>query len=216
MGEGDEGACAEVAEGALALGGGEVGENFLFVGLARVFGEETEEGLGGCVRLDICAPAEDLTACGDEFTGLVVAPDCGPAALCGAHEDLLVAHGFRDAEEVENVFDFRVFVLGADADCAAHDEVDHAALGGVIGDIDVEVVGALLGTGAGELPGVEDRRPVYVVRRVRLDEIGWVIRGSKRHVDCRCGDWLEGDGLLREGGDARKLAVHGEEIEVQL
>ena len=65
LGDGDVRAYAEVTESGLALGGGEVEENLLFVGYCGVFGEEVKEGFCGWVALDVGAPGEELAPCGN-------------------------------------------------------------------------------------------------------------------------------------------------------
>ena len=91
LSNGDMRTCADVAEGGLALGGGEVEKNFLFIRRVGVFGEEAEELLGGWIALDVRAPGQELTTGCDEFAGFLVAPYCWPATTFRLKEDLLIS-----------------------------------------------------------------------------------------------------------------------------
>lgn len=169
--DGNVRAGANIAESALALGGAQEHENLLLILVGGMLTKDSEERLGRRVRLKISAPSEHITAGRHELARLLVAPDCGPAAGGCAHEGGLVAEETGDQEAVEDVLNNVLAVGSNDANGAADLEVI-GLLVGVIGDIQVKVIGALLSTNLCEFARSMDLGGVDVIGRMRLDKLG--------------------------------------------
>lgn len=78
--------------------------------------------------------------------------------------------GWRDAEDVEDFIDSVEVVWRTDADRATNTEIDTCGFLGIIGDVEVEVVGAFFSTRLGEFARIIDFGGENAVGRVRSDK----------------------------------------------
>lgn len=170
LGHGDMRTGSEIAEDALTFGGAEEEEDFLFGGGSGVFGEETEEGFGWGVGLDVGAPGYEVPAGGDEFAGLVVAPDCGPPSAFCFEEDGTVAKVAGYKKLVEEFINYGGFVRCHDSNCSTDFEI-YTEFFGIICHVEVEMIRSLLCARTREFSSTPDLRRVDIIWRMRLDKI---------------------------------------------
>ncbi|KAI6776188.1 hypothetical protein HG530_000133 [Fusarium avenaceum] len=163
------GSATEVGEDASALVGTKVHKNLLFVGSSGVLSNYAEKLLGWSIGLNIGGPGEELTAGSDEFSGLLVAPDSGPAALGGLHENRLITLEARDHKSVEDFIHRNFIVGGHDANGTTDLEVEDL-LWRIVGNIEVEMESSLLGTRLSELASVVNPGWVNIMGRLFFDE----------------------------------------------
>lgn len=177
-------ASSEIAECVLAFCGGQVVEDFGFVGRRVVLCEKTEECFGGWVRLDVCAPSQDGSTGGDKLSRLFLAPHGRPATSGRLQQHRFVTDEFWDGQEVHQFLDHALLVRSHDANCTSDAKVD-TGFDGVIGNIEVEMVCSFFSTRPRQLSDTENLCAVYIVRGVGLHEGGRV----DACVDVRNGMW---------------------------
>jgi hypothetical protein len=167
--EGGVGTTTEVGEDAGTFIRAEILKDLLLVRGGGMLRDDTEQLLSRSIRLNVGGPCKELTACSDELASLLVTPDSRPTTLGCLHKNRLVTLEAWDHESVKNLINRNLVIRGHDTNGAANLEVEDF-LRRVIGNIEIEVEGSLLGTRLGELTSVVDLGRVHVVGRMRLDE----------------------------------------------